>query len=185
MADEMKVGKSTLRLVKGDITDMEVESFVYYARNDLVLGSGFGNAISMRGGPSVQEELKTHGTLETTRAVVTKAGEMKAGSIIHAVGPKFQEPDIEKKMRDTVINALKAADEKGFRQVAFPPMGAGFYGVPLVLSAELTLEPIIEYLDNETSIDDVIVCLLDNREYTVFQEQLNAAHSSASTKERQ
>jgi O-acetyl-ADP-ribose deacetylase (regulator of RNase III) len=176
MADEVKVKAATLRLMKGDITDIEVESFVYYARNDLVLGSGFGNAISMRGGPSIQEELEQHGTVETTRAVVTGAGEMKARHIVHAVGPKFQEQDLEAKMKSTIRNALAAAAETGIRQIAFPPMGAGFYGVPLALSAELTLGTLIDCLSNpkDTSIEDVIVCLLDNREYRVFREQLNA-----------
>ena len=51
MADELKVGNSSLRLEKGDIAAMEIESFVYYARPDLALGSGYGTAISMRGGP--------------------------------------------------------------------------------------------------------------------------------------
>ena len=78
MSDTMKVGNSNIRLLKSDITDIEIEAFVYYAQPDLVLGSGFGTAISMRGGPSVQEELKEHGAIKTTEAIVTSAGDMKA-----------------------------------------------------------------------------------------------------------
>ncbi len=174
MADEVKVGGATLRLVKGDITDLEVEACVYYARNDLLLGSGFGNAISMRGGPSVQEELKQHGTVDTTRSLVTGAGEMKARYIVHAVGPKFREEGLEEKMVETIRNALRAAGEKGIRQIAFPPMGAGFYGVPLAVSAELTLGTLVDSLSGDTNFEDVLVCLLDNREYRAFHEQLNA-----------
>ena len=83
MTDEISVNNSVLRLAKTDIADMEVESFVYYAQHDLALGSGFGTAISVRGGPSVQKELDALGPLRTTDVVVSGAGEMKAGHIIH------------------------------------------------------------------------------------------------------
>jgi len=172
MADELKVNSSSLRLAKGDITDMEIEAFVYYAQHDLVLGSGFGTAISIRGGPAVQKELSRLGPLETTEVVMSAAGEMKASHIIHAVGPRFQEEDLENKLKTTVLNCLKAADEKGVKAVAFPPMGAGFYGVPLDVSARITLGTIREYLAGDTNINDVVVCLFDNREYQPFQKQL-------------
>jgi len=57
MTDTLRVKNTVISLVKEDITDIEIDSFVYYAQHDLVLGSGFGTAISVRGGPSVQEEL--------------------------------------------------------------------------------------------------------------------------------
>lgn len=172
MSDTMKVGNSTIRLVKSDITDIEIEAFVYYAQPDLVLGSGFGTAISMRGGPSVQEELKEHGVIKTTEAIVTSAGEMKAKYIIHAVGPRFQEENLENKLRATILNSLKQADEKGIKSIAFPAMGAGFYGVPLDTSAQITLTTVADYLSGDTKIEEVVVSLLDSREYKPFQEKL-------------
>ena len=172
MADKMQVGRGALRLVQGDITDFEIESFVFYAQHDLALGSGFGGAISMRGGPSIQEKLKEKGPLATTEALVTAAGEMKADYIIHAVGPRFQEEDLEEKLRTTVINTLRKAEEKGIKAIAFPPMGSGFYGVPLDVSARITLGTIKEYLSGDTKIEDVAVCLLDNRDYLPFAKEL-------------
>jgi len=173
--DKLQVKDSTISLTKGDITDLAIESFVYYAREDLQLGSGFGNAIAMRGGRSIQEELKKLGPVKATEAVVTSAGEMKAEYIIHAVGPKFQEEKLEEKMRATVMNVLKLADEKNIRKIAFPPMGAGFYGVPLELSAEITINTILDYLSNRTKIEEVSICLLDSREYNPFQKKLESA----------
>ena len=57
MSQLKKVNQSTVRLVQQDITDLEIDAFVYYASPDLQLGAGFGNAISMRGGPTIQKEL--------------------------------------------------------------------------------------------------------------------------------
>lgn len=173
MSDEKKVNETTIRLIKGDITDIDVEAFVFYARPNLKLGAGFGNAISVRGGPSIQKELDEHATpVDICEAVVTEAGKLKAKYIIHAVGPAFQEPETEDKLRNTVINSLKRADEKGIQQVAFPLMGAGFYGVPMDLSARITLATIKDYLTNETKVKEVIVVALDNRELEPFQKQL-------------
>jgi O-acetyl-ADP-ribose deacetylase (regulator of RNase III) len=174
MADTLHVGKSTMRLIKGDITDLEINSFVYYAAENLLLGSGYGTAISMRGGPGVQEELKQHGSKEVTEVVVTQAGEMKADYIIHAVGPKFQEEGLPDKLRATIVNALKAAEDKGINAVAFPAMGVGFYGVPLPQSAEITLGTIADYLKGDSKIDDVAVVLMDNREYKPFEQKITA-----------
>ncbi len=174
MPEKLQINHSSLRLIKGDITDLEIEAFVYYAQEDLALGSGFGNAISMRGGPSIQKELKEIGPKKTTEAVLSSAGDMKAEYIVHAVGPKFQEEDLEPKLKQTIINSLKLVDLKGIKKIAFPPMGTGFYGVPLDLSARLMFETITEYLSGDTDIDEVIICLLDNREFKPFQDRLLA-----------
>jgi O-acetyl-ADP-ribose deacetylase (regulator of RNase III) len=172
MPDELKIKQSVIRLANGDITDLEIEAFVYYARPDLILGSGFGGAISVRGGPKIQEELKRFGTLGTGQAVVTTGGSMKAKYIIHAVGPRFQEEDTEGKLRTTIQNVLRLAEEKKIRSLAFPAMGAGFYGVPLDLCARVILGTAKEYLQNASMLQEVVICLRDSREYQPFQEQL-------------
>ena len=174
MAEEMRVNRSVLRLVKADITDLEIEAFLFYAQPDLALGSGFGGAIAVRGGPSIQEELKGHGTANTTEAVVSKAGNMKADYIVHAVGPKFQEEDIEGKLRTTILSAFKCAEAKGARRIAFPAMGVGFYGVPLDLCARVMAETTQEYLAGDHSIQELIICVMDSREFEPFRESFSA-----------
>ena len=82
-------------------------------------------------------------------------------------------PKAESNLR-TADEKLKLADLKGIKKVAFPPMGTGFYGVPLAQSARLMFETITEYLSGDTEIDEVVICLLDNREFKPFQEQLLA-----------
>ena len=59
MADEMKVNGSTVRIIKGDSTDLEIQSFVYYAQHNLKVGSGFGTAISVRGGKGGKDRIVT------------------------------------------------------------------------------------------------------------------------------
>jgi O-acetyl-ADP-ribose deacetylase (regulator of RNase III) len=169
---EKNVNGKTIRLMKGDVTDLEVDAFAFYASEDLALGSGYGTAVAVRGGPKIQEELNGSGPLPVGEAVVTGAGEMKARYIIHAVGPKFREADEEPKLRKTMLSALRCAEEKGAKRIAFPAMGTGFYGVPVDLCARVMLSTIRERLNGPTTIEEVIVCVRDTREIGPFSTQL-------------
>ncbi len=165
---------SGIRVVRGDITDLAVDAFVFYARPDLALGAGFGTAISVRGGPSIQEQLSRLGPVPVGDAVVTTAGNMKAKHIIHAVGPRFQEEDVEAKLRTTTINVLNRACEIAARSLALPAMGAGFYGIPLETSARVVLSTIADRLAGAGLPDDVILCLVDGHEYRAYEAELRA-----------
>jgi O-acetyl-ADP-ribose deacetylase (regulator of RNase III) len=169
---EKRNGK-LIRLEKGDLTAMPVDAFVFYAREDLALGSGFGTAIQSRGGPQIKAELGSLGPIAMGKAVMTGAGSLAARHIIHACGPKFHEPDLEAKLRQAVRSALEAAGRAGLEIIAFPPMGAGFYGVPLELCATVMLEVVRQYLDGPTSIREVTIVAMDQREFTPFQSRLN------------
>jgi O-acetyl-ADP-ribose deacetylase (regulator of RNase III) len=164
-----------LRLEKSDLIAATADAIVFYAREDLQLGSGFGSAILARGGVTIQKELDGVGRVGMGEAVVTSAGSLPSRSIIHACGPKFQEPDLEGKLRKCLQASLEAAAARGFKTVALPPMGAGFYGVPLELCAQVMLEVIGGFLAQSSSIEEVILCVLDDREFRVFQAKLPAA----------
>ena len=172
---ELKINNSIVQIKKDDLTSMDIEAIGFYAQNNLALGSGFGNAIAVRGGASIQEELIQFGTIPTCQVVITGAGDLKAKYIIHAVGPKFQERDIEQKLHKTMINALKAAEAKGLRDIAFPPMGAGFYGIPLPVCAQIMTDAFIEYLSQQTLIEKIVICVMDNKELKTFQNALENA----------
>ena len=182
MTEKKQMKNGVLTLVRADITDIEVDSFVFYAQDDLKLSSGFGNSIAVRGGPAVRKELAEIGPIKVTEAVATTAGNMKAKYIVHADGPKFQEEDTIPKLKATINNALKSAEEKGVESIAFPPMGAGFYGVPLDKSAEITAETLALYLNNGSKIKNVVICANDTREYVALQKQMNNLNQMGSFK---
>lgn len=167
--------RGVIRLVRDDITELDVDAFVYYARPDLALGSGFGGAISARGGSGVQKalaDLAELGPLPTGSAVITGAGKLKAQHIIHAVGPRFREPDTEEKLRRTVVACLETADAAGVRSLAFPAMGCGYYGIPPAVSARVMTETLWDRLDRVTGLADVVICVFDTPQYQAFESAL-------------
>jgi O-acetyl-ADP-ribose deacetylase (regulator of RNase III) len=169
---ERKIGSSVLKLVRGDITDMEVEAFVYDLGENCKLDSGYGGAISQRGGKAIQEELDLVGKLPTGAAVMTTAGKMKAKRIIHANGPKFGEPNTEAKLRLATRSALELADMNGVEQLALPPMGAGLYQVPLDLCARVMVDVVSKHLQGKTGLKEVLFVALDTREYKPLQKSI-------------
>jgi len=161
-----------VRLEQGDLTALPVDALVFYAREDLALGSGFGTAIQSRGGDTIKKELAAIGAVKMGQAVMTGAGNLAARHIIHACGPKFQEPQVEEKLRASVSAALAIAHEAGLRSIAFPAMGAGFYGVPLDLCARVMLDAIDLALFGGVAPPEIIICVRDGREFAAFQKRM-------------
>jgi O-acetyl-ADP-ribose deacetylase (regulator of RNase III) len=170
---ERRIGNKVIRLVHGDITDMEVEAFAFDITSDCQLGSGYGGAIAQRGGKAVQEELNAIGSLPTGEAAVTGAGKMKASYIIHTNGPKFREPETAEKLTKATKSVLRRADEKGITELALPPIGTGLYQVPLNLCASVMVDAVTEHLKNgQTSLEVVSFVALDSREYKPLQAKI-------------
>jgi len=169
---EKKIGNKTIRLVRGDITDMEIEAFAFDVTADCQLGSGYGAAIAQRGGKAVQQALDAVGTLPPGEAVVTTAGNMKAQQIIHTNGPKFREPAVDEKLKKATQSVLRKADEIGITQLALPPIGTGLYQVPLDLCANVMVDTVAEHLNGKTDLEVVSFVALDSREYKPLQAKI-------------
>ena len=166
---ERTIGDKRLRMVRGDITEIDVEAFVFDITEDAKLGSGFGGAIQQRGGIVIQKELDEIGAVPTGEAVVTQAGILKADYIIHANGPKFREENEKEKLERTVTSALARAEEKGVKRIAFPPIGTGMYQVPMDLCANVMVDTISRHLANGSGLEEVLIVLQDPREIVPFE----------------
>ena len=169
---QLVVAGRTVELVKGDITQVEVDAFIYDITEDAKLGSGFGGAISVRGGKAVQQELDEIGRCPKGSAIITTAGRLPARHIIHVNGPKFFEEDTEGKLLRAVASALRLADEHQLASLAFPPIGTGLYQVPLDLCARVMVDTVMEHLRGRTSLERVVFVALDTREYEPFKARL-------------
>ena len=169
---ERRIGDKVVRLVRDDITAMEVDAFVYDITEDVKLGSGHGSAIQQRGGVKIQEALDAIGSCPVGEAVITTGGLLKAKHIIHANGPKFCEMDEETKLRRATRAALRLADENGIETLAFPPMGTGLYQVPIDLCARVMVEAVVEHLAGKTSLREVLFVIPDSRERGAFEARI-------------
>jgi O-acetyl-ADP-ribose deacetylase (regulator of RNase III) len=168
----MKIGKSLLELMQGDITDSDCDAIVNAANSDLIMGGGVAGAIRRKGGPSIQKECNKIGRIGVGEAVITGAGNLKAKHVIHAVGPRWGEGDEDMKLASVTLNSLKAADKNGLRSVALPAISSGIFGFPVDRCAMIMLSETIAYLRKQTGIERVVFYLYDSSTFKAFREKL-------------
>jgi len=166
------VGKSTLELVEGDITEMDTEAIVNAANAQLILGGGVAGVIRKKGGPTIQQQCNNIGSTFVGGAVITTAGNLKAGYVIHAVGPRMGEGNEDEKLKNATLNSLRLADEKKVGSISFPAISAGIFGFPIDRCAGIMLRTTIDYLNGETMLKRVVFCLYGRDAYEVFEKHL-------------
>jgi O-acetyl-ADP-ribose deacetylase len=120
-----------IRLVKGDITEREVDAIVNAANSYLRHGGGgVAAAIVRKGGTIIQQESNKIGFVPVGFAAITTAGKLPCKAIIHAVGSRMGEGDEDNKLRKAVRSSLILASEKGYVSISMPAISSGIFGFP-------------------------------------------------------
>ncbi|MFA5251426.1 MAG: macro domain-containing protein [Phycisphaerae bacterium] len=168
----VKISKSVLELLEGDITEMQTEAIVNAANARLILGGGVAGAIKRKGGPKIQEQCCELGGTFVGGAVKTTGGDLKAKYVIHAVGPQMGEGNEDEKLKNATLNSLILADENNIKSISFPAISTGIFGFPVDRCAKIMLQTTIDYLNGQTGLEKVIFCLFGRDSYEVFANQL-------------
>lgn len=169
---ELIVGNAKIKLVQGDITELDTDVIVNAANAQLILGGGVAGAIRRKGGPTIQEECNLIGGTFVGGAVITTGGNLKAKHVIHAVGPRMGEGSEDNKLKNAVINSLKLMDEHMLTSIAFPAISTGIFGYPIERCAKVMISATKEYLNGKSQIKEVVFCLYSNSDYNVFDNDL-------------
>ncbi len=169
------VGGKTIRLIQGDITDLEVAAIVNAANDRLVLGGGVAGAILARGGQTIQDECYQLGGTTVGQAVVTGGGRLKAKYVIHAVGPRLGEGNEDMKLKNATLNSLRRASELGIETVAFPAISTGIFGFPKDICAKIMISTTRDFLSaGPSSLREVIFCLWSVGDLGIFEKALES-----------
>lgn len=159
-----------IQLTQGDITDLAVDAIVNPANSQLLLGGGVAGAIRTRGGPDIQEECLKIGWCDVGEAVITGAGNLRAGYVIHAVGPRMGEGNEPGKLASATRASLTLAEENQLRSIALPAISTGVFGFPLEACAQIMLRVILDITFEEFQhLKQVILCLYDQQAFETFR----------------
>jgi O-acetyl-ADP-ribose deacetylase len=143
-----------LTVVRGDITEQQVDAIVNAANRAMRGGGGVDGAIHRAGGSAILADCVArfpHG-LDTGLAGWTTAGKLPARWVIHVVGPNFVAGERDRSLLTSCYsNALAVADELGARSIAFPLVSAGIYGWPIDDAAAAAVETL---RSADTGVDD-------------------------------
>jgi O-acetyl-ADP-ribose deacetylase (regulator of RNase III) len=122
-----------LCVVDGDLLSQDVEVIVNPWNRNLIpwwllLPQGVSGAIKRRAGLQPFRELGRLGAIPLGGAVETGPGRLPFKAIIHVAGINLLWQSSERSIRRAARNALAIAQEKGYRSIAFPLIGAGSGG---------------------------------------------------------
>lgn len=120
-----KIGKTTVIVERGDITEAEVDAVVNAANAELWMGAGVAGALKRKGGVVIEEDAIRQGPVEVGEAVLTVAGNLPATHIIHAVTMgKDLKADVGNITAATRAT-LAIAEKHKLSSLAFPALGSG------------------------------------------------------------
>jgi len=168
----MKILNTELRLLQGDITELDVDAIVNAANSRLILGEGVAGAIRRKGGPQIQKECDHLGGTPVGTAVITSGGLLKARHVIHAVGPRIGEGNEDDKLKKATLSSLQVAEKSSLKSIAFPAISTGIFGFPLDRCARIMLGTTVDFLQRPTSLTQVIFCLFSVDAFEVFQLEI-------------
>ncbi|PZS35483.1 MAG: O-acetyl-ADP-ribose deacetylase [Pseudonocardiales bacterium] len=167
-----------ITLVRGDITDQEVDAVVNAANSSLLGGGGVDGAIHDRGGPAILaacKALRRTGYVDglpTGQAVATTGGDLPAKWVIHTVGPVYSPPlDRTDFLRSCYRETLRVAADLGVRTIAFPAVSAGVYGWPVADAARQAVLGIRQAAPS--SVEEVRFVLFNEEVFDAFRKALD------------
>ncbi|MDD5255010.1 MAG: macro domain-containing protein [Candidatus Omnitrophica bacterium] len=167
----MIIRGAEIKVVKADITELVVEALVNAANNKLVMGGGVAGAIRKKGGAGIEEEAVRQGPIRIGEAVHTSAGTLKARYIIHAATMGMDFKTDEAKVRAAARSSLDLAQELKISSIAFPALGCGTGGFPLLASAKIMAQEVLKYLRNEEhTLKEIVFCVFDDEAYAAFNK---------------
>ena len=121
------------KIVRNDITKMQVDAIVNTANAEPIYSSGTDFAVYQAAGADLLlAERKKIGYLEEGEVAITPGFNLPAKYIIHAVSPYYidGESSEEERLRSCYRKSLELAREKDCKSIAFPLIATGSFGYP-------------------------------------------------------
>lgn len=141
-----------IELLRADISSIKVDALVY---------------------PSQSQHIDGVGEVPSGSAVVTSAGNLLCKFVIHAVGPRGDDADREKILRDATRAALERAEELAIASVAFMSSKSGMFGFPIPFCAPVMLKTTVAFRNRARSLQRVVYCLFGTEAYDNFRKVLD------------
>ena len=156
-----EIGKTRLDIIVADITTLDVAAIVNAANRSLLGGGGVDGTIHRAAGPDLLKECEALGGCETGSAKITRGYRLKAGHVIHAVGPVWHGggANEEALLAGCYRSALDLAAAHRLSSLAYPAISTGIYRFPADLAARIAVGTVAsEIAANPRGIARVVFC---------------------------
>lgn len=175
--------KSTIKIKKIGITELNTDAIVNAANSQLLEGGGVCGAIfNEAGSMELTDACSKIGGCATGEAVITPGFNLSAKYIIHAVGPIWQdgnnnEPEL---LYNAYKNSLILAMENDCHSIGFPVISSGIYGYPKDKAWKKAIEACTDFInDNPDYHIDIIFAVLSDESKELGEKTLNNISSGS------
>jgi O-acetyl-ADP-ribose deacetylase (regulator of RNase III) len=161
-----------IALVRGDVTEADVDAVVTAANRSLVGGGGVDAAVHRAAGPQLLRALRPLAPCPAGQAVITPAFDLgpHITHVVHAVGPRYGHDEPADELLASAYRAsLARCDEVGAASVAFPSISTGVYGYPLTEAAGISVAAL---RGAETGVRLCVLVAFDDRTRAAWERAL-------------
>jgi O-acetyl-ADP-ribose deacetylase len=163
-----------IKILRGDITRLDVDAIVNAANTTLLGGGGVDGAIHRSAGPELLAECRTLGGCRPGEAKITRGYRLPARFVIHTVGPVWRGG--KQREAETLANcyqsSLQLAVENGIKTIAFSAISCGAYGYPIPDAAQIAVKTTRDFLATKDQIDKVTFVLWGEDIYDAYRQLL-------------
>jgi O-acetyl-ADP-ribose deacetylase (regulator of RNase III) len=170
----------TLRLVRGDITRIEVDTIVNAANSSLLGGGGVDGAIHRAAGPELLAECRTIGGCPTGEARITRGYQLPSRFVIHTVGPRWRGGTAgeDELLANCYRNSLQLAADRMLTSIAFPAISTGAYGFPLDQASMIALREAAMFFQKQSSVETIVFVCFAPQDCRIYVKRLTAMQNS-------
>lgn len=129
-----------IRVVVDDLAFLAVDAILRPADERLEPITPGGVRLDTQAGPRFREQRQAQFPFDVGAAVVTGAGELPAGFVIHLVLQSSERPVSRDSVRQALVSAWQRAGDWGLKRLATPLVGAGAGQLPVEEAAVLLRE---------------------------------------------
>jgi O-acetyl-ADP-ribose deacetylase len=164
--------ETNVRIVKGDITTLEVDAIVNAANTTLLGGGGVDGAIHYAAGPELLEECRRLKGCPTGEARITRGYRLPARWIIHTVGPVWKGCARNEAvlLASCYDNSLRLAVERNLRSIAFPAISTGAYAYPLKEATEIAIRAVKRFTKESEVLREVVFCCYSGEHFATYKK---------------
>jgi O-acetyl-ADP-ribose deacetylase (regulator of RNase III) len=169
------IGDASIEILKGDISQSQVDAVVNAANNHFWMGAGVAGALKRAGGASIELEAMAQGPVEIGEAVVTSGGTLPAKYVIHAAAMGQDLETNRSYVSAATRNSLARSRELGISSVAFPALGTGVGGLAPNVVADAMIEECVSFVRSGSAplLKKIVFILFSDDVLAAFEESLH------------
>ncbi len=173
-----------IQVLRGDLTQQNVDAIVNAANSSLLGGGGVDGAIHRAAGPKLLAECRQLNGCATGEAKITQGYNLPAKWVIHTVGPVWKGSSLGRddlRPEDELLarcyrNCLQLTQEYPIATIAFPAISTGVYRFPKLRAAKIAVREVRQFLAKNSAIERVTFVCFSDPDRSIYQQALEGSN---------